>query len=465
MRLLWLCNLLPGAIRQAVTGTEGSGLWMDQTLAGLRREEDLELRLLCRGDKPAAGTAARNLSYYIFPEPTVYRYQQDLEQQFTDQLRAYQPDVIHIWGTEYGHTLAMLRVCHRLGLLDRTVVSIQGLCSVYARHYAEGIPASVYWSTTLRDLLRLDNIPGQPGGHLPGADGGKGARGMKSVYLHEVSSAFTGFSAYVFGAFLLLFGGIYTLAYNLDLHVAEFQYVLQNMSFLFIFIIPVVTMRVWAEERRQRTEQLLYALPLTMTQVVMGKYLALLTQLAVPVGLLGLYPLALSAYGNVPLGAAYSALGGFFFLGAALLAIGLLISCLTESQAAAAGLCFVVMLLNYFLVSLAELVPGTAAASLAAFGAVSLAMGGILYGMTKNGVFSAVVSMLLLAANLGVYAWKPSVYEGLFASVIRQMSLFSRFTVFVTGVFDWTAIVYDVTVIGAVLVFAIQILEKRRWSE
>ena len=207
---------------------------------------------------------------------------------------------------------------------------------------------------------------------------------MKSVYLHEVSSAFTGFSAYVFGAFLLLFGGIYTLAYNLDLHVAEFQYVLQNMSFLFIFIIPVVTMRVWAEERRQKTEQLLYALPLTMTQVVMGKYLALLTQLAVPVGLLGLYPLALSAYGNVPLGAAYSALCGFFFLGAALLAIGLLISCLTESQAAAAGLCFVVMLLNYFLVSLAELVPGTAAASLAAFGAVSLAMGGILYGMTKT---------------------------------------------------------------------------------
>ncbi len=147
---------------------------------------------------------------------------------------------------------------------------------------------------------------------------------MKSIYLHEVSSAFTGFSAYVFGAFLLLFGGIYTLAYNLDLHVAEFQYVLQNMSFLFIFIIPVVTMRVWAEERRQKTEQLLYALPLTMTQVVMGKYLALLTQLAVPVGLLGLYPLALSAYGNVPLGAAYSALCGFFFLGAALLAIGLL---------------------------------------------------------------------------------------------------------------------------------------------
>ena len=161
MRLLWLCNLIPGAIRKAVTGVEGSGLWMDQTLAGLRRDENLEIRILCRGDKPAAGTAARNLSYYVFPEPTVYRYKQDLEQQFMDQLRAYQPNVIHIWGTEYGHTLAMLRVCKQLGLLDRTAVSIQGLCSVYARHYAEGLPAKVYWGTTLRDLLRLDNIPAQ----------------------------------------------------------------------------------------------------------------------------------------------------------------------------------------------------------------------------------------------------------------------------------------------------------------
>lgn len=288
---------------------------------------------------------------------------------------------------------------------------------------------------------------------------------MKSVYLHEVSSAFTGLTAYVFGAFLLLFGGIYTLAYNLNMHIAEFQYVLQNVSFLFIFIIPVVTMRVWAEERRQKTEQLLYALPLSMTQVVVGKYLALLTQFLVPVGILCLYPPVLNLFGTVPLGAAYASICGFFFLGAALLAIGTLISCLTESQTVAAGLCFVVMLLNYFLVSLAELVPGTAVASLAAFGILSIALGVIVYLMTKNAVFGAVLGMLALAANLGVYAWKSSVYEGLFASIIRRLSLFSRFSVFVTGVFDWTAIVYDVSVIAVLLVVAIQVLEKRRWSE
>ena len=161
MRLLWLCNLIPGAIQKSLTGQEGSALWMDHVLEDLRRDPKLEIRVLCRGSAPAAGTAEKNLSYYVFPEPVPHRYSRELEQQFVDQLRAYQPQAIHIWGTEYGHTLAMLRACKDLGLLPKCAVSIQGLCSVYARHYAEGLPQSVYLSCSLRDLLRLDNIPAQ----------------------------------------------------------------------------------------------------------------------------------------------------------------------------------------------------------------------------------------------------------------------------------------------------------------
>ena len=136
-----------------------------------------------------------------------------------------------------------------------------------------------------------------------------------------------------------------------------------------------------------------------------------------------------------------------------------------ESQSVAAGLCFVVMLLNYFLESLAELVPGTAAASLAAVGVIVILAGFGIYSMTKHAVFSAVVTMLALAGNLLVFAWKSSVFEGLFASVIRELSLFSRFYTFVTGVFDWTAVVYDLTVIALFLVLTVEAMEKRRWSE
>ena len=161
---------------------------------------------------------------------------------------------------------------------------------------------------------------------------------MGSVYRHELGSAFTGLTAYVFSAFLLLFGGIYTMAYNISMRLANFELVLQSISFLFIIIIPVVTMRTLAEERHQKTEQLLYALPLTMTQVVLGKYLALVTQFLLPVAILGLYPPVLKLFGQVPMAAAYASLTGFFFLGAALLAIGLFVSSVTESQSVAAGL-------------------------------------------------------------------------------------------------------------------------------
>lgn len=169
---------------------------------------------------------------------------------------------------------------------------------------------------------------------------------MRAVFRHELSSYFTGVTGYVFSAFLLLFTGIYTMVYNLQSASVHFEYVLGSMSFVFLIIVPILTMRVLAEERRQKTDQLLYSLPLTMTQVVLGKFAAMLVVFAAPMAVICLYPVVLSAYGNVYLPAAYGAIVGFFFLGMALLAIGMYISSVTESQAVAAGLCFVVRLVT-----------------------------------------------------------------------------------------------------------------------
>ena len=127
---------------------------------------------------------------------------------------------------------------------------------------------------------------------------------MKAVFRHELSSYFTGVTAYVFGAFLLLFGSIYTMAYNLNANYTNFEYVMGSMSFVFLVIVPILTMRVLAEERRQKTDQLLYSLPLTMTQVVLGKFAAMLAIFLIPIGIICLYPPILSAYGDVYLPAA-----------------------------------------------------------------------------------------------------------------------------------------------------------------
>ena len=288
---------------------------------------------------------------------------------------------------------------------------------------------------------------------------------MTAVLRHELSSYFTNVTGYVFGAFLLLFAGIYTMVINLQSASPYFEYVLMNMDFIFLIIVPILTMRVIAEERRQKTDQLLYSLPLTMTQVALGKYLAMLVIFLIPVAVIGVYPLVLTAFGAVYLPAAYGALTGFFFLGASLIAIGMFISSLTESQAVAAGLCFVVMLLNYFISSLASYVPSTAFASFWCVAVCILVLGLIFRLLTRSGFAALVLTIVLEGGLVAAYTFRSADFQGLFPNLMEQLSLFDRFYEFVNGTFDLTAIVYYLTVIAVFVFLTVQSLEKRRWSE
>ncbi len=288
---------------------------------------------------------------------------------------------------------------------------------------------------------------------------------MSAVYKHEVSSYFTNVTGWVFGAFVLLFAGIYMMAYNLRGGYTNFEYVLGGMSFVFLVTVPILTMKIIAEEKRQKTDQLLYSLPISMTKVVLGKYLALLTVFALPVLVICFYPLLLRAFGNVWLPAAYSAILGFYLLGAALIAIGMFISSITESQAVAAGLCFIVMLLNYFITSLASYAYSSASGSLAAFTVLVLLIGALFKLMTRSDFASIVLMAILEGALLVSFIVDSSAFEGLFPAVMEQLSLFDRFYGFIEGVFDLRSVVYLISV-AAVFVFrSVQSLEKRRWSE
>ena len=288
---------------------------------------------------------------------------------------------------------------------------------------------------------------------------------MNAVYKKELKSYFTGMTGAIFVGFILLIAGIYTVVYNLRGLYPNFEYVLSGVSFIYLLTVPVLTMRSFAEEKHSKTDQLLYSLPLTMTQVVLGKFAAMLVVFAAPMAVICLYPVVLSAYGNVYLPAAYGAIVGFFFLGMALLAIGMYISSVTESQAVAAGLCFVVMLVNYFLSDLAGFASATAYSSLAALALTALIVCGIVYLMTKNGFVSLLLAAVLEAGLIGGYLWDSSRFEGLFPQIISQLSLFARFYTIVNGVFDVTAIVYYLSVTGFFLFLSVQSLEKRRWSE
>ena len=287
---------------------------------------------------------------------------------------------------------------------------------------------------------------------------------MIAVLKHELRLYFHSFTAYVFGAFLLAFVGIGAMLYNLQAAVSNFEFVLSFSSLVFVVIVPILTMRVIAEERKQKTDQLLYSLPITTVKVILGKYLALLIVYLIPLAIISFYPLIFSQFGDVYLLTSYGSLIAFFLMGAALIAVGVFLSSLTENQGLAAGLGIAVILLNYFSVSLSEYVSATATGSALALFALAVLLGVLIHHLTRNENLSYAVSLILMAAVTGVYILDSSKFEGLLPGIMSKLSLFERLDVFVNGVFDLTAVAYYLSVIAFFLFLSVQSLEKRRYN-
>ena len=288
---------------------------------------------------------------------------------------------------------------------------------------------------------------------------------MIAVFQRELGSYFKSIMGYLFTAFVLLFAGIYTMAYNLSGYYANFEYAISAVTFIYLIAVPILTMRSLAEEKRSKTDQLLYSLPISLTSVVIGKYLAMVVVLAVPVAVMGLYPLILSQFGTIAYTTAYGTLLAFFLLGACLLSIGLFVSSVTESQVAAAVITLVVMLLLYFMNPLSSYVSTASNASLTALGIVAVLFSVLVYAMTRNPFFAALTAIAGLGGLMLWYQLDSNAFIGLFGNIISQLSVFDRFNTFVDGVFDLTAIVYYLSITGVFLFLSVQSLEKRRWSE
>lgn len=287
---------------------------------------------------------------------------------------------------------------------------------------------------------------------------------MSAVFRHELRGYFHTLTAYVFGAFLLAVVGLGSMLYNLEAAVSNFEFVLSFASIIFVIIVPILTMRTIAEERKQRTDQLLYSLPITTTQVILGKYFALLVVYLIPLAVISLYPLLFSQFGEVYLPTSYGSLLAFFLLGAALLAVGMFLSSLTDNQGFAAGLGIAAILLNYYSVSLAEYTSSTASGSLITLYVFALLFGVVIRSLTRNENLAYGVTFMLIAALAVLYLTDSSAFEGLLPDIMTKLSLFRQLSSFVNGAFDLTAIVYYLSVTGFFLFLSVQSLEKRRYN-
>ena len=254
------------------------------------------------------------------------------------------------------------------------------------------------------------------------------------------------------------------MLYNLQAAVSNFEFVLSFSSLIFAVIVPILTMRVIAEERKQKTDQLLYSLPLSTTQVVLGKYLSALLVYLIPLCFICIYPLIFSQYGEVYLLTSYGSLFAFFLMGGALLAVGMFISSLTDNQGFAAGIGIAVIALNYFSVSLAEYVSATAMGSAIALMVISALLGWLIRNLTRNENLGYGVGLSLMAVTTVFYLIDSTKFEGLLPDIMKKLSLFDRLDTFVNGVFDLTAVVFYLSVAAFFLFLTVQSLEKRRYN-
>ncbi|MFQ9515173.1 MAG: Gldg family protein [Eubacterium sp.] len=178
---------------------------------------------------------------------------------------------------------------------------------------------------------------------------------MLAIYKKELKSYFTSVIACLFIAVTTLISGIFFVYYNLTNGMTQ-MYPAYECLFILVFTVPILTMKIIADERRQKTDQLILTAPVSVGKIVIGKFFALVTIFAIPVLIMCLYPIILSSFGTMPWKTAYTSLLGLFLYGVALIAIGIFISSITESQVISAILSIVVLLLGYLMSSLTGMI-------------------------------------------------------------------------------------------------------------
>ena len=288
---------------------------------------------------------------------------------------------------------------------------------------------------------------------------------MLAIYKREFKSYFQSMVGCVFVAFLVAFTGIYFTAYNLNAGYPYFSYTLSGSLIVFIVGIPLITMRSFAEERKNKTDQLLLTAPVSLTKIVLGKYLAMISVVAIPNLIFCLFPLLIKMNGTAYLKTDYISIGVFFLLGCVYVAIGMFMSALTESQMIAFITTFGLLLILYLWNGIIGFLPSSAIGSLIGLIVVFTLIIAYVYHMTENWMLSAVLEVLGIVASVATYIVKSSLFENLLTKILGNLALAYVFTDITNNhIVDITGIVLYLSVIAIFIVLTIQAIQKRRWS-
>lgn len=288
---------------------------------------------------------------------------------------------------------------------------------------------------------------------------------MTAVYKREFKSYFDSMVGYIFIAFMTAFTGIYFFASNLRGGYSGFSITLENTILFLLIGIPILTMRCLADERRSKTDQMLYTAPVKLWKIIMGKYLAMVTVFLIPVLISCLCPLILRAYGSTSLWQDYATILAFFLLGCVFIAIGMFLSSLTESLIISAVATFGVLLVMFLWYGLISFLPTGPKSAAAGFLVLLTLLCLFIYGMTKNWIIPVITEAVgILAVGL-IYFLKPALFENAFTNILSKLAVtevLDKFAIY--HMFDIGGLIFYLSLIFIFIFLTIQSIQKRRWS-
>ena len=288
---------------------------------------------------------------------------------------------------------------------------------------------------------------------------------MKAIIKRELKAYFTSVIGWVFLAAFLFIFNLYFWVYNLNMAYAYISYALSGSAFVFLIIIPVLTMRSLAEERKNRTDQLLLTRPVTLGQIVLGKYLAMVTILAIPCLVFCMFPLVIQGQGTAYLKTDYAAILIYFLLGCTYIALGLLLSALTESPVIAAVSTFGVLLVCYLWEGLRQFMPSQALANLAVILALIVILAFWVKHMTKNWMLASGLGVAAAAACGIVFLNDSTAFENLLSEFMGHFAFAALLEdALYNNLLNVQGILLLLSAIGLCLFLTMQMIQKRRWN-
>jgi len=286
---------------------------------------------------------------------------------------------------------------------------------------------------------------------------------MLSIYKKEMQAYLTHMMGYVFLAFMLLIISFGFAFGNVNGRSANFQSALASSILFFFILIPVLTMRLFSEEARQKTDQLIFTSPLTVVSIVVGKFFAAFTLFTMATGITVVLPIILNRFGDVPFSHVTGTYVGFLLIGAACIAVGVFISVLTDNQIIAAVITIGVVFVMFIIDAIVVIIPTTTLASLVFVCLVVAAVIAIWYNATRNIYATIVFAIFALAVAGGLYWFNNLIYDGIIVRVLLWFSVFGRFNNFVRGILNINDIVYYISFSALFIYLTVNVIEKRRW--